>query len=156
MQRSKPPATLNEVRRLRGDFKSSESGDRATKSIARMFPFDPVARLKQAFAETVIDHELPFRICDSGLGNPILAAGIEIGARWHSDAISKNKKFVLTPEVLPKASDYVVDRKKLTEHVGDLAKASIEKAQQNFLVLAKKYGATQVSDGRSNICNDPF
>lgn len=153
----KRAAHLATIRKLRGNTAVLDAASKSSSQIVQWCSVNSIDLIKNALAQAVIEGELPIAICQSTWIKYILDAGIQIGARSTYDSIAngggKNLK-AFSNYILPDASDFKVSRTALTATVDDLCINDIDFLNKQALALARLHGATQVSDGRSNVGND--
>lgn len=109
--------------------------------------------LERVVAESIIAAPLPLEASQKRWVYNLIQAGISYGAN-----------FVLKQETLPGEARVVlpdawgmrVSRATMTKRVQEKCKEIIARGREAMLTVATAVGCTQVSDGRSNIVNDPL
>jgi len=126
-----------------------ESGVSVAKTVvAEMASFRADTEVKKAFAKAVVEGNSPYVICEQEWLYEIVDVGIKIGFKAKKDHPTLHKP--------PSAGSFKISRATLTpfvdQHCQDIIQQRLEQVKQEAAVR----GCTQVSDGRSNINNDPL
>ena len=125
-----------------------ERGSSAASPLEEMASFRTDRELKKVLAKAVVEGNCPFVICEQDWVYELLDVGIKTGFQ------AKKEK----PQLARPASgrSFKVSRTTLTplvdHHCQEVIRCRLEQVKQEAAVR----GCTQVSDGRSNINNDPL
>lgn len=140
----------------------------------KMAKLGPDRLVRDAMAVAVVDGGQPLSVCEASWPLAMITAGIEIGFRAGKTAgLQLNRKgqievtstsgptssmetAAFDKEARPLAHKYMPSRRTLTPIVDDMCVLLIDESRKRMLKEAKLYGATQLSDGRSNINCDPL
>ena len=103
---------------------------------------------KQAFAKAVVDNKHAFTISEEEWTKDLVKAAIEACRGCLPKEVRSRLPFNF--------DNLIPNRQDLTNYCDDFCEKVIECAIEKTIDMAKRFGATQVSDGSSNIENNPL
>ena len=137
------------------DILAQRRGDSPVKRspIAEMACMTIEQKLRHDLVLMVVDGGRPISICEDPTVYQLFQIGAEIRSAQYKRVLSKSQGRVIEESNL---ESFRVSRAALVSDVDQYCDKTISRHREQVLLSARSFGCTQVSDGRSNIVNDPL
>lgn len=137
------------------DLLAQRRGDSPVKQspIAEMACMTIEEKLRHGLVRMVVDGGRPISICEDPAVYQLFAIGANIRGDQYKKVLTKSQARAIAESNL---ESFRVSRAALVSDVDIYCDKTISQHREKVLLSAKSFGCTQVSDGRSNIVNDPL